>query len=269
MLLLLPQFAAAAYNDSATCHTATAEDHCFTNVQWAQLVGIHQHPEWYPTLRPSAATFEDVQRVLHASPSEFAKYGCPEPCRPPAWEDPQRNHRRREAPHASFLSFESDELAISHALDAAQISASSRVLMLSGPETNWRFHFSAEMHKRPRVRSSAAGDVRSATAASSGGGASGLLPAFEPFYAPSYNDSSWYRVPVPSNWEMLGFGVPIYVNIPYPFEYRCTWDTVCTTRPSAPSAPLAPLADAMRSIARISHLASDRSHALTVHPLLS
>ena len=25
---------------------------------------------------------------------------------------------------------------------------------------------------------------------------------------------------VPSNWQLKGYGLPIYVNIPYPFSYN-------------------------------------------------
>lgn len=35
------------------------------------------------------------------------------------------------------------------------------------------------------------------------------------FYLPEYNDYKWKQIPVPSNWEFQGYGVPIYVNIPY------------------------------------------------------
>jgi beta-galactosidase len=35
------------------------------------------------------------------------------------------------------------------------------------------------------------------------------------FYLPGYDDSDWKQIAVPSNWEFQGYGVPIYVNIPY------------------------------------------------------
>lgn len=40
------------------------------------------------------------------------------------------------------------------------------------------------------------------------------------FYKPTYNVSSWKEIPVPSNWEMLGYGTPIYTNITYPYQNR-------------------------------------------------
>lgn len=34
-----------------------------------------------------------------------------------------------------------------------------------------------------------------------------------------YDDASWDRIPVPSNWQMLGYGRPQYTNVNYPFPY--------------------------------------------------
>lgn len=38
------------------------------------------------------------------------------------------------------------------------------------------------------------------------------------FYKMNYDVSAWKEIPVPSNWEMLGYGTPIYTNITYPFK---------------------------------------------------
>ena len=38
------------------------------------------------------------------------------------------------------------------------------------------------------------------------------------FYKTSYDVSAWGEIPVPSNWEMQGYGTPIYTNITYPFR---------------------------------------------------
>ncbi|MEV0598245.1 glycoside hydrolase family 2 TIM barrel-domain containing protein [Streptomyces sp. NPDC050315] len=37
------------------------------------------------------------------------------------------------------------------------------------------------------------------------------------FHAPGFDDSSWDRIPVPSNWEIEGYPEPIYLNIKYPW----------------------------------------------------
>ncbi|RYZ54467.1 MAG: hypothetical protein EOO14_14245, partial [Chitinophagaceae bacterium] len=36
------------------------------------------------------------------------------------------------------------------------------------------------------------------------------------FYRTNLNDASWTSIPVPSNWELKGHGIPIYTNIVYP-----------------------------------------------------
>ena len=38
------------------------------------------------------------------------------------------------------------------------------------------------------------------------------------FYKPSYDVKGWKEIPVPSNWEMYGYGTPIYTNIRYPYK---------------------------------------------------
>ena len=38
------------------------------------------------------------------------------------------------------------------------------------------------------------------------------------FYKPSFNASSWKTIPVPSCWEMQGYGTPIYTNVTYPIK---------------------------------------------------
>ncbi|TFG96615.1 MAG: DUF4981 domain-containing protein, partial [Calditrichales bacterium] len=38
------------------------------------------------------------------------------------------------------------------------------------------------------------------------------------FYKPQYDVSLWKEIDVPGNWQMQGYGIPIYVNLGYPFE---------------------------------------------------
>ena len=65
---------------------------------------------------------------------------------------------------------------------------SSLRLSLNG---QWQFHWSAKPEDRPID-----------------------------FYKPSFNDKDWKQIPVPSCWEMQGYGTPIYTNITYPFRNR-------------------------------------------------
>lgn len=38
------------------------------------------------------------------------------------------------------------------------------------------------------------------------------------FHEPGYDVSGWDRIPVPSNWQLEGYGTPIYLNTRYPFK---------------------------------------------------
>lgn len=38
------------------------------------------------------------------------------------------------------------------------------------------------------------------------------------FETVNYNDSNWSEIPIPSNWELHGYGKPVYTNILYPFK---------------------------------------------------
>ena len=38
------------------------------------------------------------------------------------------------------------------------------------------------------------------------------------FFMPGFDDHAWTTIPVPSNVEKLGYGIPIYVNIQYPWR---------------------------------------------------
>ncbi len=45
----------------------------------------------------------------------------------------------------------------------------------------------------------------------------------EGFYRKGYDSTGWEKLPVPSNWELHGYGHPVYTNILYPFN-RTTGD---------------------------------------------
>lgn len=38
------------------------------------------------------------------------------------------------------------------------------------------------------------------------------------FYKVSYNVSAWREIPVPSNWQLQGYGTPYYRNLGYTFK---------------------------------------------------
>ncbi len=47
-------------------------------------------------------------------------------------------------------------------------------------------------------------------------GAPKFLPAN--FYKENFNASNWDEIKVPSNWEMQGYGTPLYTNVKFPFN---------------------------------------------------
>lgn len=49
------------------------------------------------------------------------------------------------------------------------------------------------------------------------------------FYQPEYDTSKWDKIPVPSNWQVLGYGTPIYRNNGYTFQRD--WPRVETEPP--------------------------------------
>lgn len=47
--------------------------------------------------------------------------------------------------------------------------------------------------------------------------------AIESFYQTDFDVSEWKSIDVPSNWEMRGYGIPIYTNARYPFPKNPPW----------------------------------------------
>ncbi|RMA79508.1 glycoside hydrolase family 2 TIM barrel-domain containing protein [Umboniibacter marinipuniceus] len=102
---------------------------------------------------------------------------------PPHWNNLDVIQENTLAPRAYFRSYPNAELAI-----ADDLTHNPYHLSLNGA---WQFNFSATPPATP-------GDNQ--------------------FHQPSFDANAWGSIPVPSNWERHGFGYPIYVNIPYPFE---------------------------------------------------
>lgn len=95
----------------------------------------------------------------------------------PPWEDESVIGIRKLPPRAVRHAYPDDASALAG-------GPSPWVLSLDG---EWRFHWAAHPDQRPTE-----------------------------FWRPSFDDSAWARIPVPSNWELQGYGTPIYVNITYP-----------------------------------------------------
>ncbi len=99
---------------------------------------------------------------------------------PLEWQDPGIVGVNKEPAHATFTAF-ADEAGARAGLRSASPSYQS----LNG---EWKFHWVPKPSDRPVN-----------------------------FYRPSFDDGAWKTIRVPSNWQLEGYDVPIYVNIQYPW----------------------------------------------------
>ncbi|MHB0755946.1 beta-galactosidase, LacZ type [Polaribacter sp. M15] len=99
----------------------------------------------------------------------------------PEWENPEVFQINREQPTASFYKY-TDE---SSALKNESWQNSSLYKSLNG---TWNFYYADSVNARPTE-----------------------------FYKNDFNLKGWDTITVPSNWEMKGFGIPVYTNIKYMF----------------------------------------------------
>ncbi|MCA1614301.1 MAG: DUF4981 domain-containing protein [Acidobacteria bacterium] len=122
--------------------------------------------------------------VCPAQDESRARAGLPE------WEDPRVFGVGREPAHSTFVPYPDEAAARQGALafapGAARAPSSPYVRSLNG---RWKFHWVKEPSLRPAD-----------------------------FYKPEYDVSAWKEIRVPSNWEMEGYGTPIFLNIVYPFK---------------------------------------------------
>ena len=102
---------------------------------------------------------------------------------PPEIEDPSIVETNKEPARATFFNFESKKLAKKN-----EPSMSGRYLSLNGM---WKFNWVRDPLDRPID-----------------------------LYKIDFDDSNWDEIEVPSNWELNGYGVPIYLNHPYEFTYE-------------------------------------------------
>jgi beta-galactosidase len=100
---------------------------------------------------------------------------------PRDWENPAVFNINREDPHASLISFNDEKSAIE-----AIKANSPNYLSLDGM---WKFNWVKSPDQRPFY-----------------------------FFKDDYDTRDWKDIEVPSNWQMKGYDVPIYVNIGYPFK---------------------------------------------------
>lgn len=98
----------------------------------------------------------------------------------PDWENPENLSQGREDSRAFFVPFANKNEALK-----GKRKDSSLVISLNG---EWKFHWAPSPAERP-----------------------------VDFYKPETDVSSWATIDVPSNWQMRGYGIPIYSNQRYTF----------------------------------------------------
>ncbi len=102
----------------------------------------------------------------------------------PDWENPQMINQNKEAAHATFIPFRTVNEALTQKRNQSVYYKS-----LNGV---WKFNWVRKPADRP-----------------------------VDFYKTDFDVSSWDNIPVPSNWELQGYGIPIYVNHQYEFaDYK-------------------------------------------------
>jgi len=107
---------------------------------------------------------------------------------PPDWENPAVFDIGKEPPCSTMAPYlqTSSHTAADKYIRIHLYTASPYSRSLNGA---WKFHWSPNPADRP-----------------------------QDFYKLRYNDTVWKKIPVPSNWQMHGYGIPLYVNITYPFK---------------------------------------------------
>lgn len=97
------------------------------------------------------------------------------------WQDETRLHLGREPSAATFVSYGSEQEALTLPRRASRF-----VRSLDGA---WKFHWVNHPGTRPHD-----------------------------FHRTDFDDRSWASIPVPSNWQTQGYDTPVYTNITYPFQ---------------------------------------------------
>lgn len=113
----------------------------------------------------------------------FSKLNA-QPTTLPDWENPAMFNQNKEKPRTFFIPFRTVEEALT-----LEKNQSVYYKNLNGM---WKFNWVRKPADRPMG-----------------------------FYNPGYDVSGWDEIPVPSNWEIEGYGIPIYVNHQYEFaDYK-------------------------------------------------
>jgi len=98
----------------------------------------------------------------------------------PDWENPEMIGQNKEPAHCALMVYPDARAAMEGTREASPFYK-----LLNG---DWKFNWVRKPGDRP-----------------------------VDFYKLDYDVSNWKEIPVPSNWQMHGYGIPIYTNVTYPF----------------------------------------------------
>ncbi|MCL4481143.1 MAG: DUF4981 domain-containing protein [Bacteroidetes bacterium] len=98
----------------------------------------------------------------------------------PEWQTQHVNRVNCEPDRSDFVPFKDEASALGF-----DKTKSGNYQLLNG---DWKFKYAKDVPEKP-----------------------------EGFFKPDYNDAEWKTIPVPSNIEIQGYGIPIYTNWKYPF----------------------------------------------------
>jgi len=99
------------------------------------------------------------------------------------WENPEMIGQNKEPGHNHMIPFQNIDSALGN-----QFEKSQYYLSLNG---SWKFNWVERFDERP-----------------------------VDFYKTEFEVKDWKEIPVPSNWEMQGYDIPIYTNVRYPYTLK-------------------------------------------------
>ncbi len=100
---------------------------------------------------------------------------------PPDWENPEVFAVGKEPAHTTMMVYGDEE--------SARRGDPEKSPYFRSLDGTWKFHWAPDPATRPKD-----------------------------FWQVDYDDARWDDLAVPSNWQMHGYGKPVYTNIPYPFR---------------------------------------------------
>ena len=159
-----------------------------TSVATGMVLGVRKEASFGDTVwQLKADTGSPLQRWRIRESALKIDFMGPKSSSTNDWENEKVFAVNKAPGHPTLIPYATEEEMVA---DAAyqhpwERTSSSRYILLNG---TWKFNWVKAPEERPVA-----------------------------FYKPSYDVSQWDEIEVPSNWEMKGYGTPLYTNVTYPF----------------------------------------------------